>query len=162
MINKIHSPKYYRTTSGFTLLELLIVIAIIGIITLVAVPAYQRYVLETHRKAAIADTLALQQHLEQQYILNNGAYQYLNGETTAAGNAGNCNTVSDYTSGSPPRYRMAIALTDNNQSYTITATVCAATGQTADECGNLRVDNNDLRTVDQDNDGSWAVEHRCF
>ena len=43
----------YRTTNGFTLIELMIVIAIVAILTLVAVPAYHDYTIRAKVTAGI-------------------------------------------------------------------------------------------------------------
>ncbi|NMF88927.1 type IV pilin protein [Aromatoleum petrolei] len=40
--------------NGFTLIEVMIVVAIIGILAAVAYPSYQSYVARTHRSAAVA------------------------------------------------------------------------------------------------------------
>lgn len=59
---------------GFTLLELMIVVAIIGIITAVAYPSYQSYVQDTRRASAQADLLELGQWMERRMTVN-GTYQ---------------------------------------------------------------------------------------
>ena len=46
--------------AGFTLLELIIVVALIGIISAIAVPRYQSYQLRANANAALADVKALQ------------------------------------------------------------------------------------------------------
>ncbi len=58
---------------GFSLIELLIVIAVIAIVTAVAIPTYQSYILRAHRADGIqaVSTIALN---EEEYMLNNGAY----------------------------------------------------------------------------------------
>lgn len=54
-----------RKNTGFTLIELMIVIAIIGILATIAFPAYQNYVMRTKRSDAKVALLALQQAMEK-------------------------------------------------------------------------------------------------
>ena len=62
-----------RQVSGFSLIELMMVIVIVGILATIAVPSYQSSVLRSHRLIAqgmLADTAARQ----AQYFVNNKAY----------------------------------------------------------------------------------------
>ncbi|EKO3655089.1 pilin [Vibrio metschnikovii] len=51
---------HYTKQQGFTLIELMIVVAIIGVLATVAVPAYKDYVSKSEASSAIATLRALQ------------------------------------------------------------------------------------------------------
>lgn len=63
----------FRNTAGFTLIELMIVVAIIGILAMVALPSYQQYLIRGHRAAAQSEMMDIANR-EQQYILSNRVY----------------------------------------------------------------------------------------
>ena len=62
-----------RGHDGFTLIELMITIVIIGILVGVALPGYQNSVRKSHRSAAQAEMLDIANR-EQQYFLANRSY----------------------------------------------------------------------------------------
>ena len=56
-----------RYQAGFTLIELMITVAIIGILASIALPSYQQHVLRTRRVTASACLMEMAQFMERQY-----------------------------------------------------------------------------------------------
>jgi type IV pilus assembly protein PilE len=54
---------------GFTLIEMMIVLVIIGVLAAVALPSYENSVLKGHRRTAQADLMAFSQAMEKEYAL---------------------------------------------------------------------------------------------
>lgn len=59
-----------RSTTGFTLLELMVTVAIIAILAAIAYPNYQDYVVKTRRSAAAVCLTEVSQFMERFYTTN--------------------------------------------------------------------------------------------
>lgn len=62
-----------RTQKGFSLIELMIAVLVIGILASIAIPSYREYVIRGHRRAAQAAMLEIATR-QQQYFVANRAY----------------------------------------------------------------------------------------
>lgn len=69
---------------GFSLIELMVAIAIIAILSMVAVPAYQNY-LQTARESVLAHNISTMRIFQEDFRLRTGAYSGENWSPPAPG-----------------------------------------------------------------------------
>jgi type IV pilus assembly protein PilE len=60
--------------NGFTLIELMIAVSIVGILASIAIPNYRQYIVKAKRGEAEAALVTLANAMEQWRIQNNGSY----------------------------------------------------------------------------------------
>ena len=61
---------FFKKQKGFTLIELMIVIAIIGILAAIAIPQFAKYRTKAYNSAALSDLKNFQTEMESQYTDN--------------------------------------------------------------------------------------------
>lgn len=104
---------------GFTLIEVMIVVAIIGILAAIAWPSYLNYIREARRSDAIAALTAVQL-AQEKFRANNTSY---------TANFADLGTAS---ANSPEGFYTLVIAGVTAQGYTATATPVAGTSQAAD------------------------------
>ncbi len=104
-------PAPLRRMRGFTLIELMVTIAIIGILARIALPAYMNYVTRG-KLVAMTNTLAGQRTAMEQFYQDNRQYTTVGSGTSAISSP--CGTIA-YTN-----YSLTCSATSST--YTLTAT----------------------------------------
>lgn len=121
--------------SGFTLIELMIVVAIVGILAAVAYPSYTEYVRRAARAEARAAMLHMAQ-LQERNFTDRGAYTSVAAGALTGGWANTNFSGANYGS---RKYDITVVTANTNTTFTITAT---PNGFTDSRCGNLTLTSN--------------------
>lgn len=128
-----------RKTAGFTLIEVMIVVAIIGILATFALPAYQEYIRRGKRAEARADVLRAEGWLERFNTENNS---YANTAGANANTAFSARFTTVPSTGGAANYNISLVVTATT--YAVTAT---PTGSMAgDICGAYNKTNSGILT----------------
>lgn len=134
-----------KNNKGFTLIELMIVVAIIGIIAMFALPSYQN----AQRKARISDAVAqmteLQSQIEKARLVGRVPYDRIELHATKSGSEGEGDSRKVYVRHNGEiRYNnqltYRVAYTPNDNRYTLTSTVEGTWIPTDNECARLDLD----------------------
>lgn len=141
-MNRVHKQQ-----RGFTLIELMIVVAIVAILGAVAMPLYQKYVQQTYRTEAQSALLELSHFMERHYT-NKGGY-------LTAGHTGSAPTLpyAKVPQTGTTRYELSFQQTPTAQSYTLQAVPKGM--MQSDLCGTLTLSQTGKK-------GSAAAGQNCW
>lgn len=133
-LNRCFSCPSKRGALGFTLIELMIVVAIVGMLAAVAFPSYTEYIRRGDRASARAALLEAAQFMERFYAVNSRYTTDAAGTTVVALPARLVAVPAE-----SPKYDIALSAPAVN-SYTLTATPRAT-----DKCSNLTLTNTGVK-----------------
>lgn len=136
MAHDYKTPASTGKSKGFTLIEVIITVAIIGLLASIAYPQYGSYVQKTRRADA---QLALLQEVQSMERCKSTSYSYAN-----------C-ALTDTNS---PESHYAITLTTAAASYTLTATGQGAQA-TDPDCKVMTINHQGIRSPDPDTSDCW-------
>jgi len=134
-----------KHSSGFTLMELLIVVVIVGLLAAVAFPNYRAYGIRARRAEAAGDMLELSSFLERQFTAT--------GRYDDAGNPGNLENPLPFNQspreGDATAYNFSFVAGAGGLNATAFILRAVPTGgQTQDtECGELQINQNGIKCI---------------
>lgn len=129
-----------QTQSGFTLIELVTVVAIAGILLAIAVPSYNEQVRSSRRADAKADVAQAVQCLERFHTSNR----------TYTGGGASCARANDF-------YTIAFP-TLNATAFQVTAAPIAGGPQAGDKCGTFQINQAGSKTISGAKTGITAAD----
>lgn len=144
-----------QTYRGFTLIEVMVVVAIIGILAAIAYPAYTEYIKRGHRAKAQTALMEASQFMQRYYAANNGYDKDLTNTTLAASSIPLSN--SDELA-----YDLSFA-TDSltSTAYTLVMTPKSSGLMNGDKCGAFSIDQTGLKSVTPPS-GKTATLAECW
>lgn len=139
------NQKIFIRHKGFTLIEVMIVVAIVGILTAIAMPSYNEYIRRGHRADARAGLLQAQQYLERASTAT-GVYPTALPATLT------------WAADTTKRYTIGFQAGNTNAVYTLVATRKAGGPQATDKCGDFTITNTGTRSAVNYSSGTTPAE----
>ncbi|MCW5235200.1 type IV pilin protein [Verminephrobacter eiseniae] len=146
--------KHRHVHGGFTLIELMIVVSIVGILSALAYPSFREQVIKSRRADAKTILVSAQQWMERFYA---GNFRY---DKNSAGVKVDDPTqfparFSVSPTGGSALYDIAVVVEDEEpDKYSVTATRRAGSAMANDHCGDFRIDHLGRKTVSSHGFGS--------
>ena len=130
---------------GFTLIELMIVVAIVAIVSAVALPSYNNSIAKSRRAEARGQLLEAAQYMQRFYSQNDSFSQDRAGNAVAVPTG--LATVPKTAAAGANTYSISYSATPTVASFTVQAVPRAGGPMAADKCGSFLLDNTGRRTI---------------
>jgi type IV pilus assembly protein PilE len=133
-------PSFRHRVRGFTLIELMITVAVVAILAAVAIPSYQQHILKSRRAQAKADLVEAAQLLERYHTVQNTYVGFALPFTQSPRDGAS-------------RYTLSLG---NASATAFTLTAAPGTTQSKDKCGTMTLDQVGRKTPDNATvEGCW-------
>ncbi len=129
-----------HTQGGFTLIELMVVVAILGIIVAIAYPTYTDQVRKSRRAEGMGELLELADRMERHYSDQNTYDQTFGGADMTAAVLWKSTTTSGY-------YTLSVDAGTTNIAFTARATPTAKGDQNKDKCGTFVINSQGMKSL---------------
>jgi type IV pilus assembly protein PilE len=131
--------------NGFTLIELMIVVAVVGLLATIAYPNYQKYVQRGRRADAKGTVVEMAQFMERYYSENNS---YSSASLPATTSPREGSAVYDIRFGSScTDGAVSVTTSPESSCFLVQAVPIAGAAMDGDQCGTLGIDNTGNKTA---------------
>lgn len=132
--SNIKSKKLLYSNEGFTLIELMVVVAILAIISSIALPSYTSYVARSHRADARTQLMSASQYMQRFYAANDRFDADRSGAAVATLIPTNLTVAPGE---GVALYRLAVTATASD--FSLTMAPIAGSKMASDVCGGFTV-----------------------